>query len=98
MNVPIYRTNRKLVATKNGGLENPSPLVFNPSWNREVPRAHAKRFKYPSVSGVRLPTDEEDIAFMSVSHLFFFFSLIVGWCYNRWIVFHMVRECFMAGS
>ncbi|KAL0736378.1 hypothetical protein Bca4012_012588 [Brassica carinata] len=69
MNVPIYRTNRKLVATKNGGLENPSPLVFNPSWNREVPRTQGKRFKYPSISGVRLPSDEEDIAFMSVLEL-----------------------------
>ncbi|XP_022565899.1 glutamyl-tRNA(Gln) amidotransferase subunit A-like isoform X3 [Brassica napus] len=69
MNLPIYRTNRKLVATKNGGLENPSPLVFNASWNREVPRAQAKRFNYPSLSGVRLPENEEDIAFMSVLEL-----------------------------
>ncbi|KAF3505219.1 hypothetical protein F2Q69_00045331 [Brassica cretica] len=69
MNLPIYRTNRKLVATKNGGLENPFPLVFNASWNREVPRAQAKRFNYPSLSGVRLPENEEDIAFMSVLEL-----------------------------
>jgi hypothetical protein len=69
MNVPIYRANRKLVATKNGGLENPSPLVFNPSWNREVQRVQDKRFKYPSASGVKLPRDEEDIAFMSVLEL-----------------------------
>ncbi|KAG7554472.1 Amidase signature domain [Arabidopsis suecica] len=69
INVPIYRANRKLVATKNGGLENPSPLVFNPSWNREVRRVQGKRFKYPSASGVQLPRDEEDIAFMSVLEL-----------------------------
>jgi len=75
MNVPIYRANRKLVATKNGGLENPSPLVFNPSWNREVHRVQDKRFKYPSASGVKLPRDEEDIAFMSVSHHSFLWLL-----------------------
>lgn len=75
MNIPIYRTNRKLVGTKNGGLENPSPLVFNPSWNREVPQVQGKRFNYPSVSGVQLPRDEEDIAFMSVSHLPFLWLL-----------------------
>ncbi|XP_023636986.1 LOW QUALITY PROTEIN: uncharacterized protein LOC17883266 [Capsella rubella] len=69
MNVPIYRANRKLVATKNGGLENSSPLVFNPSWNREGPRVQGMRFKYPSVSGVKLPRDEKDIAFMSVLEL-----------------------------
>lgn len=77
MNLPIYRTNRKLVATNNGGLENPSPLVFNASWNREVPRAQAKRFNYPSISRVRLPRDEEDIAFMGVSHLPFFYIVVI---------------------
>lgn len=94
MNIPIYRANRKLVATKNGGLENPSPLVFNPSWNREVRRVQGKRFKYPSASGVKLPRDEEDIAFMSVSHRPFLFMVVIS--IDGSIC--LTRECIMAGS
>ncbi|XP_059438986.1 uncharacterized protein LOC132171631 [Corylus avellana] len=69
-NIPIIRANRKLVASVNGGLHNPSSLVFNiPEWDNEQPQRISKRFNYPSISGTKRPENEEDIAFMSVLEL-----------------------------
>ncbi|XP_040985923.1 glutamyl-tRNA(Gln) amidotransferase subunit A isoform X1 [Juglans microcarpa x Juglans regia] len=68
-NIPIIRANRKLVASVNGGLNNPSSLVFNPEWGSEKPQSIDKRFSYPSVSGTKRPESEEDVAFMSVLEL-----------------------------
>ncbi|XP_022143480.1 uncharacterized protein LOC111013354 isoform X2 [Momordica charantia] len=68
-NVPITRANRKLVASENGGLHNPSPLVFKPGWADERFRHRNGRFCYPPVSGVKRPKNDEDIAFMSVLEL-----------------------------
>ncbi|KAL1068781.1 hypothetical protein V6Z11_D12G221100 [Gossypium hirsutum] len=64
-NIPIIRTNRKLVASINGGLHNPSPLVFNPEWSKEQSQGKASRFNHPSAFGIQRPINEEDIAFMS---------------------------------
>lgn len=69
LNIPISRANRKFVASTNGGLHNPSCLVFNPEWSREEIKHASKTFSYPSLSGVQRPVNEEDIAFMSVSSL-----------------------------
>uniref|UniRef100_A0A7N2MN54 Amidase domain-containing protein n=1 Tax=Quercus lobata TaxID=97700 RepID=A0A7N2MN54_QUELO len=69
LNIPIIRANRKLVASVNGGLHNPSALVFNPEWSREQPQSIGKRFHYPSLIGTKRPKNEEDIAFMSVLEL-----------------------------
>ncbi|XP_011650446.1 uncharacterized protein LOC101214338 isoform X2 [Cucumis sativus] len=69
LNVPIIRANRKLVASENGGLHNPSSLVFNPEWANENVRHKSKRFCYPPVSGIKRPNNEDDIAFMSVLEL-----------------------------
>ncbi|KAA3460534.1 glutamyl-tRNA(Gln) amidotransferase subunit A [Gossypium australe] len=68
-NIPIIRANRKLVASINGGLHNPSPLVFNPEWSKEQSQGKASRFNHPSASGIQRPNNEEDIAFMSVLEL-----------------------------
>ncbi|XP_054807437.1 LOW QUALITY PROTEIN: uncharacterized protein LOC129309757 [Prosopis cineraria] len=66
LNIPIIQTNRKLVASENGGLHYPPALVFNPGWGY---RSTNKTFSYPSVSGTRRPESDEDIAFMSVLEL-----------------------------
>ncbi|KAG8478947.1 hypothetical protein CXB51_028951 [Gossypium anomalum] len=68
-NIPIIRANRKLVASIDGGLHNPSPLVFNPEWSKEQSQGKASRFNHPSASGIQRPNNEEDIAFMSVLEL-----------------------------
>ncbi|KAF6168726.1 hypothetical protein GIB67_013108 [Kingdonia uniflora] len=52
-NIPVYRANRKLVASTDGGLHDPSVLVFNP------------KFTYPSVSSIQRPDREEDIVLLS---------------------------------
>ncbi|KAK2662188.1 hypothetical protein Ddye_000762 [Dipteronia dyeriana] len=68
-NIPIIKANRKLVASKNGGLHNPSVLIFDSDWDREQAQGMSKRFIYPSLLNVRRPKNEEHIAFMSVLEL-----------------------------
>ncbi|KAL9422846.1 hypothetical protein AB3S75_035016 [Citrus x aurantiifolia] len=68
-NLPIIRANRKLVASENGGLHNPSVLTFNPDWGTEQEQEASKIFNYPSISDIQKPENEEDIAFMSVLEL-----------------------------
>ncbi|KAF5200608.1 Glutamyl-tRNA(Gln) amidotransferase subunit A, partial [Thalictrum thalictroides] len=68
-NIPVFKANRKAVASENGGLHNPSVLVFNSEWSmNEVPHKN-KKFSYPSPSDINVPEKEEDIAFMSVIEL-----------------------------
>lgn len=67
MNIPIIKANRETVASENGGLHHPSPLVFNADWEHRLDHGATKRFSYPSISGIQRPESEEDIAFMSVS-------------------------------
>ncbi|KAJ8772389.1 hypothetical protein K2173_027566 [Erythroxylum novogranatense] len=68
-NIPIIKANRKLVAQENGGLHNPSCLTFDPEWTKKSMKNANERFSYPTLSGVKKPKDEEDIAFMSILEL-----------------------------
>lgn len=70
LNIPISESNRKLVASENGGLQNPSCLIFNSAWDSKETESASKRFKYPEVQGVQKPSSDEDIAFMSVRNSF----------------------------
>lgn len=70
LNVPIIKANRDLVASKNGGLQYPSPLVFSADWDYKPVHCATKRFIYPSISEIRRPESEEDIAFLTVSNLY----------------------------
>lgn len=68
-NVPVFRENRKLVAEQNGGLHDPSVLVFNSSWGITEAPQRAGKFNYPTIPKVQRPTKEDDIAFMTVLEL-----------------------------
>ncbi|XP_020994432.1 uncharacterized protein LOC107480141 isoform X1 [Arachis duranensis] len=68
-NVPIIVADRKLVASENGGLHYPSPLIFNADWEYQPLHSESKKFKCPSISKIQRPESEEDIAFMSVLEL-----------------------------
>ncbi|KDP22511.1 hypothetical protein JCGZ_26342 [Jatropha curcas] len=68
-NLPVIRANRRLVASENGGLHNPSYLVFNPEWTPEHVENASKRFNYPAPVGIQKPKSEKDIVFMSVLEL-----------------------------
>ncbi|KAL7161993.1 hypothetical protein ACSBR2_042465 [Camellia fascicularis] len=68
-NQPIIKSNRKLVASTNGGLHNPSCLVFNPHWGNDQAQDLRKKLNIPSLFGVQRPKSEEDIAFMTVLEL-----------------------------
>ncbi|TVU24670.1 hypothetical protein EJB05_27121 [Eragrostis curvula] len=67
-NIPAFKQNRKLVALENGGLHNPSALVFKSQWRDSV-STERKRFDYPRPPNVHRPSNDEDIAFMSVIEL-----------------------------
>ncbi|KAJ3671784.1 hypothetical protein LUZ60_007863 [Juncus effusus] len=69
-NIPAFRENRKIVASKNGGLQDPSVLVFNSFWaeNKSLNKTNNK-FNYPSEKGIQRPSNDEDIAFMTVTEL-----------------------------
>ncbi|TVU24677.1 hypothetical protein EJB05_27128, partial [Eragrostis curvula] len=67
-NIPAFRQNRKLVALENGGLHNPSALVFKSQW-RDSASTESRSFDYPRPSNVHRPSNDEDIAFMSVIEL-----------------------------
>ena len=73
-NLPTVKADRQLVATSNGGLKYPSVLVFDSDWDSKKVESRKKTFTFPSVRDVQRPANEEDIAFMSVSSLHFFFS------------------------
>ncbi|XP_072959856.1 uncharacterized protein [Typha angustifolia] len=68
-NIPAYSVNRKLVASVDGGLHHPSVLVFNSSWNGNEAALLDKKFDYPHLSGVRRPSKDDDIAFMTILEL-----------------------------
>lgn len=66
-NAPIIESNRKLVASVNGGLENPSCLVFRSALSHRHSDDPPKRFNHPPLPGVERPKSDEDISYMSVS-------------------------------
>jgi len=79
LNLPIFAANRELVASENGGLHNPSCLIFNPEWTDEQVENASNRFSYPTLSGIQKPKTEEDIAFMSVNESCYIMNLPYLW-------------------
>lgn len=73
-NIPIFKANRKAVASANGGLHHSSVLVFNSEWSSEneekqqQQQHHHQSFEYPTHQqhGLKRPGDDEDIAYMTV--------------------------------
>ncbi|VAH65525.1 unnamed protein product [Triticum turgidum subsp. durum] len=68
-NVPAFRENRRLVAIKDGGLHDPSVLVFQSSWSSKSKVKESETFDYPQASMIQRPSNDEDIAFMSIIEL-----------------------------
>ncbi|XP_037414630.1 glutamyl-tRNA(Gln) amidotransferase subunit A-like isoform X2 [Triticum dicoccoides] len=68
-NVPAFRENRRLVAMKDGGLHDPSVLVFKSSWSSKSKVKESEMFDYPQTSMTQHPSNDEDIAFMSIIEL-----------------------------
>ncbi|XP_078433456.1 amidase family protein isoform X2 [Wolffia australiana] len=69
LNVPAFGQDRKLVSSEDGGLHYPSVLVFNSDWSSNKAQRISPRFNYPTAAGTKKPSNEEDIAFMSVLEL-----------------------------
>ncbi|KAG0493039.1 hypothetical protein HPP92_006437 [Vanilla planifolia] len=68
-NIPAFRENRRLVASVDGGLHNPSVLVFHSSWDIEESSHDVGKFNYPHLSDVERPSNDDDIAFMTILEL-----------------------------
>eukprot|EP01018_Ginkgo_biloba_P017905 Gb_32412 [translate_table: standard] len=69
LNLPGFEINRKLVAFSDGGLHNPSILVFDPNMNgKPVPSFHGS-FKYPILHDIVRPANDDDLAFMTILEL-----------------------------
>ncbi|XBI29873.1 hypothetical protein VPH35_053753 [Triticum aestivum] len=68
-NVPAFRENRRLVAMKDGGLHDPSVLVFKSSWSSKSKVKESEMFDCPQTSMTQRPSNDEDIAFMSIIEL-----------------------------
>ncbi|KAI4387966.1 hypothetical protein MLD38_000348 [Melastoma candidum] len=68
-NIPVMTANRNIVASVDGGMENPSCLVFDASWSREHVSSSVTRFRFSNPLGLQRPWKDEDIAFMSVLEL-----------------------------
>lgn len=90
-NVPVFRENRELVASEDGGLHNPSILVFNSSWGSDKSPVNVEKFNYPSRSGVQRPTNDEDIVFLTVS--FYIMTYVLHYACKLCPVLH--RECIL---
>jgi hypothetical protein len=73
-NIPAFRENRKLVASEDGGLNNPSVLVFSSLWDGNKNKAldASKKFNYSFHEKVQRPSKDENVAFMTVSSIPFY--------------------------
>ncbi|KAB2608797.1 glutamyl-tRNA(Gln) amidotransferase subunit A [Pyrus ussuriensis x Pyrus communis] len=61
-NIPTIRANRKLVGYVNGGLQDPSALIFVPDWGNEKSQPLSTKFNYPSLSGIYRTKNDDDIS------------------------------------
>lgn len=75
MNFPAIQQHRGLVGLPDGSHKNPPVLFFDPSLNtRAAATSTDFKFKYPQSYGVKRPSSNIDLAYMTVSlHSFFAF-------------------------
>ncbi|KAJ7559388.1 hypothetical protein O6H91_04G083000 [Diphasiastrum complanatum] len=69
LNIPAFQMNRNLVAFPDGGLEHSPVLVFDPSLNTKGFQGPDGKFKYPELQNVIRPSDNVDLAYMTVLEL-----------------------------
>lgn len=65
--IPYYQQNRAVVGMPDGGLSNPMPLLFDPTLGQKPVDSNLGQFSYPILGNVTRPSNDTDIAYMTVS-------------------------------
>lgn len=76
INIPGFQANRDLVAYPDGGLYNHMVLTFDPSLNTKHFCKPDEQFQYPVLENVTRPQSDEDLAYMTVRYIFYFYVSI----------------------
>ena len=69
--IPYYRQNRAVVGLPDGGQANPMPLLFDPTLGQKPVNSDLGHFLYQSLTNVTRPSNDTDIAYMTVSKCHF---------------------------
>ena len=64
--IPYYQQNRAVVGLPDGGLSNPMPLLFDPTLGQKPVDSNLGHFSYPTPSNVTRPSNDIDIAYLTV--------------------------------
>ncbi|KAL3138617.1 hypothetical protein ABBQ32_006381 [Trebouxia sp. C0010 RCD-2024] len=64
--IPYYQQNRAVVGLPDGGLSNPMPLLFDPTLGHKPIDSNLGQFSYPTLGNVTRPSNDTDIAYMTV--------------------------------
>ncbi len=67
--IPFYRQTRAVVELPDGGLANPMPLLFDPTLGKKPINSTRGNFSYPLLSDVTRPSNNTDLAYMTVGAL-----------------------------
>lgn len=65
--IPYYQQNRGVVGLPDGGQANPMPLLFDPTLGQKPVNNDLGHFSYPSLTNVTRPSNDTDLAYMTVS-------------------------------
>ena len=67
--IPFYRQTRAVVGLPDGGLANPMPMLFDPTLGQKPVNSTRGNFSYPLLSNVSRPSNDVDLAYMTVGVL-----------------------------
>lgn len=67
--IPFYHQTRAVVGLPDGGLANPMPLLFDPTLGQKPINSTRGNFSYPQLSNVTRPSNDVDLAYMTVLQL-----------------------------
>lgn len=67
--IPFYHQTRAVVGLPDGGLANPMPLLFDPTLGQKPINSTHGNFSYPQLSNVTRPSNDVDLAYMTVGAL-----------------------------
>ena len=77
--IPAYQDIRAVVDLPDGGLQNPMPILFDATLGLKPVSAKPRNFSYPQMSTVMRPSNDDDVAYMTVyslMHLWYFASCL----------------------
>lgn len=67
--IPFYRQTRAVVGLPDGGLAYPMPLLFDPTLGQKPFNSTPGNFSYPLLTNLTRPSNDTDLAYMTVGAL-----------------------------